>query len=182
MRAGIDSPMPSAPTIPGPFDEAFLADLPYDPAILPFDRLLEVDREASRVRCRWTTRGDEPITNMQRNHPVRHPEHVSGALMVHATGMLGFVHAYYVLDLRHHEGWVGYGTHMKNVVFRKLVPPGEVIQCCGWAEKSRLGRSRHFVRYRIEFTHEGDLCYESQQSAMWLKTSEDAVASAPALT
>lgn len=170
-----------APIVPGPFEQAFLDDLPYDPAILPFDRLLEVNREDSRVRCRWTTRPDEAITNMQRNHPVRHPTHVSGALMVHATGMLGFVHAYYVLDLRHHEGWVGYGTHMKNVVFRKLVPPGEVIECVGWAKRARIGQQRHFVRYQFEFKHDGDLCYESEQSAMWLKTDDGAVTSAPAL-
>lgn len=169
------------PTIPGPFEQAFLDDLPYDPAILPFDELLEIDREKSLVRCRWSTRGDEPITRMQRNHPVRHPRHVSGALMVHATGMLGFVHAYYVLGLRHHEGWVGYGTHMKNVVFRKLVPPGEVIECVGWAKRSRIGQQRHFLRYGFEFTHEGDVCYESEQSAMWIKTDETAVATAAPL-
>ena len=70
---------------------------------------------------------------------------------------------------------------MKNVVFRKLVPPGEVIECVGWAKRSRIGQQRHFIRYQFEFKHDGDLCYESEQSAMWLKTDEGAVASAPAL-
>ena len=31
--------------------------------------------------------------------------------MVHLTGMLGFMHAYYVLGLRHADGWIGYGDN-----------------------------------------------------------------------
>jgi len=27
--------------------------------------------------------------------------------MVHVTGMLGFAHAYFVLGLRHADGWIG---------------------------------------------------------------------------
>src|SRR5690606_30352478 len=156
-----------------PFDEAFLADMPYDPAqSLMFDALLELDREASLVRCRWPTRADDPITRSQRNHPVLHPAHVSGALMVHATGILGFVHAYHVLGLRHRAGWVGYGTHMDKVVFRKLVPPGEIIEASCRAVRARIGEQRCFVRYSFAFHHDGDLCYESEQSAMWIDTSK----------
>ena len=158
---------------PRPFDEEFLSDMPYAPAVVCFDQLLDVNREESSILVRWQTRPDDPITSAQRNHPVRHPAHVSGALMVHATGMLGFVHAYYVLDLRHRDGWVGYGTHLKSAVFRKLVPPGEVIECRAWAKRARIGQVRHFVRYGFAFTHEGDLCYESEQSAMWIDTSAE---------
>jgi hypothetical protein len=38
--------------------------------------------------------------------------------------MLGFVHAYHVVGLRHRAGWIGYGTHLHSAVFRKLVEPG----------------------------------------------------------
>ena len=152
----------------GPFDEAFLADLPYDPEVLLFDRLLEVDREKSLVRCRMPTHDELPFTRSQRAHPVRHPRHVAGALMIHATGMLGFIHAYHILGLRHREGWVGYGTHVHRATFRKLVPPGEPIEAVCEATRSRLGAQRHFVRYRFEMTHQGERCYESEQSAVWL--------------
>ncbi|MFO0567246.1 MAG: hypothetical protein U0263_16430 [Polyangiaceae bacterium] len=155
------------PVTPGPFEADFLADLPYDPSVLLFDQLLSVDRDARRVVCRMPT--DRPIPFMvdQRAHPDRHPRHVAGAAMIHATGMLGFVHAYYLLGLRHSEGWIGYGTHIHSAAFRKLVPPGAPIECSCTATKVRLGRSRHIARYSFEFTHEGDVCYVGDQSAVW---------------
>jgi 3-hydroxymyristoyl/3-hydroxydecanoyl-(acyl carrier protein) dehydratase len=161
---------PELPTTPCAFDEEFLADLPYDPEVLFFDRILELDPARSFVRCRMPTSGALPLTRSQRAHPVRHPSHVAGAIMVHATGMLGFVHAYYLLGLRHHEGWVGYGTHLHKAVFRKLVPPGEPIEATCRATRQRLGKARHFIRYELLFFHEGNLCYEGDQSAVWLLT------------
>jgi hypothetical protein len=161
-----------APNAPFDFDEAFLADLPYSPEVLFFDRVLQLDRDASTVQCRMPTDRPLPLTTSQRAHPVRHPSHVAGAVMVHATGMLGFVHAYYLLGLRHHEGWVGYGTHIHRVVFRKLVSPGEPILATCVATRTRLGKVRHFIRYSFEFTHEGQVCYEGEQSAIWLNTNE----------
>lgn len=156
---------------PRAFEQAFLDDCPYDPDVLWLKELLEINEEESLIRVAWQTRTDDPITRYQRNHPVRHPQHVSGAMMVQATGMLGFVHAYYLLGLRHHEGWVGYGTHMHDVVFRKLVPPGEIIETRCQAIRKRIGQTRHFLRYAFKFHHDGDLCYESQQSAMWINTT-----------
>lgn len=155
-----------------PFDRAFLDDLPYDPEVLLFDALVEVDRNASRVVCRMPTRDSLPLTRSQRTDPVLHPRHVSGGLLVHATGMLGFVHAYYVLGLRHHEGWVGYGTHIHSATFRKLVPPGTPIEATCAATKIRSGRARHVVRYEFRFLHEGDTCYEGDQTAMWMNVHE----------
>jgi hypothetical protein len=150
------------------FDDSFLADLPYDPEVLLFDQLLDVDRTASRVRCRMPTLESLPFTRSQRAHPVRHPRHVAGAVLIHATGMLGFVHAYYVLDLRHNEGWVGYGTRIHSAAFRKLVPPGEPIVAECTATNVRSGKARHVVRYNFHFEHEGETCYEGEQTAMWL--------------
>jgi hypothetical protein len=112
-----------------------------------------------------------PFVGAQRAHPVLHPRHVAGAVMVHATGMLGFVHAYYLLGLRHREGWIGYGTHIHRVVFRKLVPPGTPIDATCIATKSRLGKQRHMIRYAFEFRHEGDVCYEGDQTAVWMRVS-----------
>jgi hypothetical protein len=155
------------PQTPCKFDSDFLQDLPYDPSVLMFDRLLVLDRNGSRVVCRMPTNGEIPLTDRQRVHPERHPRHVAGGALVHATGMLGFVHAYYLLGLRHSRGWIGYGTHIHGATFRKLVPPGTPIECSCTATKLRLGRRRHVVRYSFEFLHEGEVCYEGDQSAMW---------------
>jgi 3-hydroxymyristoyl/3-hydroxydecanoyl-(acyl carrier protein) dehydratase len=157
---------------PTPFDYEFLDDLPYEPEVLLFDALVDVDREASRVTCRMPTLDSLPLTRHQRIDPVRHPRHVSGGLLVHATGMLGFIHAYYVLGLRHRDGWVGYGTHIHSATFRKLVPPGTPIEASCTATKVRSGRARHVVRYDFRFLHEGDTCYEGDQTAMWMNVHE----------
>jgi hypothetical protein len=149
-------------------DPEFLADLPYDPEALFFEELLEIDRDKGLVRCRMPTHEALPLTRSQRAHPERHPRHVAGGLMVHATGMLGFIHAYYILGLRHQQGWIGYGTHIHRVVFRKLVPPGAPIEAVCEATRTRAGKQRYFVRYRFELRHEGALCYEGDQSAAWL--------------
>jgi 3-hydroxymyristoyl/3-hydroxydecanoyl-(acyl carrier protein) dehydratase len=160
----------SDPVLPLRFrdDAAFMADLPYDPEVLFFDELTELDREKSLVRCRMPTPADLPFTRSQRAHAVHHPRHVAGAVMVHATGMLGFVHAYHVLGLRHRDGWIGYGTHIHRVVFRKLVQPGAPIDAVCQATRTRAGKERYFVRYRFELRHEGAVCYEGDQTAVWL--------------
>lgn len=157
------------PPVPGDFEQRFLDDLPYEPAVLLFDRLLEIDAAASRVRCRMPTDRPIPFTIHQRAHAARHPRHVAGAAMIHATGMLGFVHAYYLLGLRHAEGWIGYGTHIHSATFRKLVGPGVPMECSCTATKVRAGKSRYVVRYEFEFLHEGDVCYEGDQTAVWSK-------------
>jgi 3-hydroxymyristoyl/3-hydroxydecanoyl-(acyl carrier protein) dehydratase len=150
-------------------DAAFVADLPYDPEALFLDELVEIDREKSLVRCRMATREDLPLTRSQRAHPIYHPRHVAGAVIVHATGMLGFVHAYHVLGLRHRDGWIGYGTHIHRAVFRKLVQPGAPIDAVCRATRTRAGKTRYFVRYSFEFRHEGAVCYEGDQTAVWLR-------------
>jgi len=172
--------MPSSPDFPRNLrdDTAFLADLPYDPEVLFFDDLLEIDEAKSRIRCRMPTDRPMPFVGAQRTHPVFHPRHVAGAVMVHATGMLGFIHAYYLLGLRHKEGWIGYGTHIHRVVFRKLVPPGAPIVATCEATRSRLGKLRHMIRYAFEFRHEGDVCYEGDQTAVWMKIEGDSAGAA----
>jgi len=166
---------PMLPVLPLRFadDAEFLADLPYDPSVLFFDQLSAIERDGDLLRCRMPTAQVMPITSAQRTHPVRHPQHVAGAVMIHATGMFGFVHAYYVLGLRHRDGWIGYGTHIHKVVFRKLVQPGpEPIEATCTILKKRVGKTRCFLRYSFEFKHEGQLCYEGEQSAMWIKVDE----------
>lgn len=162
----------SQPALPLRFadDPEFLADLPYDPEVLLLDELTALDREKSMITCRLPVHDDLVLTRSQRVHPVRHPRHLAGSLMVHATGMLGFIHAYHVLGLRHREGWIGFGTHILKAAFRKLVTPGEAVICTCQAVRTRAGAQRYFVKYRFEFKHEGQLAYESEQTAVWLKS------------
>jgi acyl dehydratase len=115
------------------------------------------------------TREDFPLTQDQRAHPVRHPRHVSGGLIIHATGMLGFAHGYYVLDLRHADGWIGYGTHIHEGRFRKMGKIGPAMQLTCAATSVRRIRGAIVARYQFRFEQEGDLVYEGDHTAMFTR-------------
>ena len=153
-------------------DEAFVRDSPYGPGGLLLDDLTLVDEEASRVVVRMPTHADLPLTREQRAHPVLHPRHVSGGLMVHMTGMVGFVHAYYILGLRHAEGWIGYGGRIYKARYLALAEPGEPLMLDGRAVKVRRGAKRIFVRYEFEFKQGDKVVYDSEQSAMWIRVED----------
>jgi hypothetical protein len=155
-----------------PLDPLFVADCPYGPGGLLLDEILEIDAPNHTVRARMPTHGDLPLTREQRAHPVRHPQHVSGGLMVHMTGMMGFVHSYYVLGLRHADGWVGYGAKIYSARFRALAKPGEplILECK--ATQLRRGETSVFGRYVFRFTQGETLVYEGEQSAMWMKIED----------
>jgi hypothetical protein len=154
-----------------PLDPEFLADCPYGPDGLLLDEILHVDAELGIVRARMPTFDELPLTRTQRAHPVRHPRHVSGGLMVHMTGMMGFVHGYYVLGLRHAEGWIGYGAKIHSARFKALAPPGApmVLECR--ASQVRRGDTSVFARYAFTFTQViggvETVVYEGDQSAFW---------------
>jgi len=155
-----------------PLDPEFVEDCCYGPGGLLIDEVLEVDRAASFVRVRMPTHADLPLTREQRAHPVRHPRHVSGGLMVHMTGVAGLVHAYYVLDLRHREGWVGYGGAIHKARFKNLAPPGEPIEITCRATSVRTRAKQIVARYDLRFTQGDTVVYEGDQTAMWLKVED----------
>lgn len=148
-------------------DPRFVADCPYAAEAILFDEILELDAEAGRLVARMPTHDRLPLTDLQRAHPVRHPRHVSGALMVHLTAMLGFAHAYFVLGLRHAEGWIGYGTHIQAARYGSLarIGPPLVLECR--ATQVRRIRGSLYVRYAFRFEQEEALVYESEQGAVW---------------
>lgn len=158
--------------LPSPLEPDFVADCPYGPGGLLLDRLLVIDRERSLVRVRMPTHDDLPLTREQRAHPIKHPRHVSGGLMVHMTGMVGFVHAYYVLGLRHAEGWIGYGGRIHSAKFRALALPGEPLELECEATMVRRGARRVVARYQLRFDQAGTRIYEGDQTAMWLRIDE----------
>jgi hypothetical protein len=148
-------------------DPEFVADCPYGPGGMLLDAILEVDREKSRVVARMPTHDDLPLTREQRVHPTLHPRHVSGGLMVHMTGMVGFVHAYYVLGLKHSEGWIGYGGRIHSARFRALARPGEplILEC--QAKQVRRMPASVLGRYTFRFHQGTQLVYEGDQTALW---------------
>ena len=152
-----------------PLDPAFVDDCPYGPGGLLLDELLRVDVDASVVVARMPTFDDLPLTREQRAHPVRHPRHVSGGLMVHMTGMIAFVHAYYVLGLRHADGWIGYGGRIHGARFKALAKPGEPMELECRAKETRKTDKSVLARYDFTFTQAGTVVYEGDQTALWQK-------------
>jgi hypothetical protein len=70
------------------------------------------------------------------------------------------------------SGWVSRPTRCNSAswrtVFRKLVEPGAPIDAICQATRTRAGKQRYVIRYRFEFRHEGAICYEGDQTAVWL--------------
>lgn len=152
-----------------PLDPAFTDDCLYDLDGLLIDEIVEINREESMVRARMPTHEDLPLTRRQRVDPELHPRHVSGGLMIHMTGMIAFVHFYYVLDLRHSEGWTGYGVRIHSARFKNLARPGVplILECR--ATRSRRIRNTITARYAFTFTQDDKLVYEGDQTALWTK-------------
>ena len=155
-------------------DAEFVADCPYGPEALLFDEILEIDREASRLVARMPTHDTLPLTRDQRAHPLRHPRHVSGGLIIHATGMLGFAHGYYLLGLRHAQGWIAYGTNIHAARFRKMGQIGAPLRLEITATSVRRIRGAMVARYQFRFEQCGELVYEGDQSALWSQVAERA--------
>jgi hypothetical protein len=89
--------------------------------------------------------------------------------MVHMTGVAAFAHFYYVLGLRHGQGWTGYGVRIQDARFHKLadIGPPLVLECK--AVHVRRMPPKMLVRYEFNFTQEGVLVYQGQQTAFWMQ-------------
>lgn len=154
-----------------PLEQAFVDDCPYAPEALLLEEILEIDRVTGRVVAQMPVHADLPITRHQKVHPVRHPRHMSGGLMVHMTGMMGFVHAYYVLELRHADGWIGYGAKIHEARFTALATPGTPLTLEATVVRSRRIKDSIMVRYKFEFRQAQTVVYEGEQTAMWMKVA-----------
>jgi hypothetical protein len=145
----------------------FVTDCPYGPGGMLIDDIVSIDRDTNSLVASMPTRADFPLTRDQKVHPERHPHHVSGALMIHATGIVGFAHAYFLLELRHAEGWIGYGTHIHEARFRRMGKIGSpmILRCT--ATNVRKIKGSILARYKFRFEQDGDLVYEGDQSALW---------------
>jgi hypothetical protein len=157
---------------PMPLDPDFVADSLYDPDGMLIDQVLKIDAEESMVRVRMPTHEDLPITRSQRVHPVLHPRHVSGGLMIHMSGVAAYAHFYYVLGLRHSQRWTGYGVRIHSARYHNIASIGEplIIECK--ATHMRKRPPNLFVRYKFVFNQGERLIYEGDQSAMWMQVPE----------
>jgi hypothetical protein len=162
------APVPELPATPCPLPQELLDDMLYEPEPYMVRELLEIDPERSLVRLSFGSDASQPVTSSQRVDAT-HPAHVAGALLVHLTGAAGFVHAYYLLGLRHRDGWIGFGTHIHRAVFRKLITPGDDFEMSCQATRIRPGRDRYMVRYDVEVRSDGARCYQGDQSAAWMR-------------
>jgi hypothetical protein len=144
----------------------FVTDCPYGPGGLLIDDIVSIDRDANSIVASMPTAADFPLTRDQKVSP-RHPAHVSGALMIHATGIVGFAHAYFLLELRHADGWIGYGTHIHAARFRRMGKIGSPMILACKATQVRKIKSSIVARYEFRFEQDGDLVYEGDQTAMW---------------
>jgi hypothetical protein len=151
--------------------EDFVSDCPYGPGGLLIDDIVSIDRDANSLVASMPTRADFPLTRDQKAHPQRHPHHVSGALMIHATGIVGFAHAYFLLELRHADGWIGYGTHIHEARFRRMGKIGSPMILACTATSVRKIKGSILARYKFRFEQDGDLVYEGDQSALWSRIS-----------
>lgn len=153
-------------------DPEFVRDSPYGPGGLLLDEITTIDRPAKRIVARMPTSQSLPLTREQRVHPLHHPAHVSGGLMVHMTGMVGFAHFYYIMDYRHADGWIGYGGKIHSARFKSLAPPGEPLHIECICTQERHGPSRVLARYGFTFRQQDRVVYEGDQTAMWVRTTD----------
>lgn len=103
---------------------------------------------------------------------VKHPRHVNGGLLVHLSGIMGIVHSYYVLGLRHADGWIGYGARARDMRFKSIALVGEPIELDCKATHVRKGSKRVVVRYDFRFTQSDRVVYESDQTAMFIRIED----------
>jgi hypothetical protein len=150
-------------------EQAFVDDCPYSPEGLLIDEVISIDVPGSKVVAKMLVHPGLPLTEHQRVHPVRHPRHVSGGLMVHLTGMVGFLHAYYVFGLRHSEGWIGYGAKIYSARFHALANMDSPLTLTAWTTRVRKAEANIMARYTFEFRQNETLVYEGDQVAMWMK-------------
>lgn len=161
------------PAFPCAVPQEFLDDCPYLPSGFLIDQIVSIDPEKHVVIVRMPTHDDLPITREQRVHPIKHPRHVSGGLMVHMTGMVAFVHTYYVLGLAHRDGWIGYGGRIHSAKFKNLAIPGEPMELECTVTQIRKRDTRVVARYAFRFFQKGTIIYEGDQTAMWLRMDEN---------
>lgn len=149
-----------------PLPDDFAAESLYTPARWYLDELIEVDVEGGVVLARMDTTALTDEIAAQRDLPG-HPKHVPGAVMIQVTATLGNLHAVYALDMRPSQGWVGFGTHIRDARFPSIGIIGPPVLCRAHATRVRTVRGTRFIEYDFVYTQEDRTMYRSNQIAAW---------------
>lgn len=149
-----------------PIPDDFIHECLYAPDAWFIHDVLEIDREGGRVLAWIDTTRLGPLVQAQRTWPG-HDKHFPGAIAIQVTGTLGQLHATYVMDLRASEGWVGFGTHVKQARFPSMGRIGPPATAEIRATRTRRIRGTWFIDYAFRYEQEGRLFYESEQTAAW---------------
>lgn len=150
----------------------FEAEALYAPEAWFVHDVLEIDVDGGRVVGLIDTTRLGALVDAQRTHPGHH-KHLPGAVAIQVTGTLGNLHAVYALGLRPSQGWVGYGTHVREARFRRMGAVGPPVVAELRATRARNLRGTWFVDYAFRFDQEGELVFESRQIAAWGRFSGD---------
>jgi 3-hydroxymyristoyl/3-hydroxydecanoyl-(acyl carrier protein) dehydratase len=150
--------------IPADWKTDFARESLYLPEAWFIDELLLLDEVAGVIRARTDTTRLGFLVDAQRELPG-HDKHLPGAVAIQITGTLGQLHATYLLGLRPSEGWVGFGTHLKKARFPRMGRIGPPLEVEARVLRSRKLRNTVFSEYAFAFTQEGELVYESEQTA-----------------
>ncbi|MEQ1504583.1 MAG: hypothetical protein ABMB14_20255 [Myxococcota bacterium] len=149
-----------------PIPPEFEREALYDPSHWFIHDVQQIDVEGHRVVGVIDTTRVGSLCEAQRPWPG-HPKHLPGAVAIQVTGTLGNLYAVCVLGLRASDGWVGYGTHVKNARFHKLGAIGPPVIATAEAVKRRRMLGTWFLEFAFTFDQEGERVYESQQTAAW---------------
>ncbi len=152
-----------------PLPEDFAQESLYAPDAWFVHDLLQVDAGAGLVRARVDTTRLGPLVQAQRAWPG-HERHFPGAIAIQVTGTLGQLHAVYCMGLRPTEGWFGFGTHIKAARFPRMGRIGPPAEVEVRSTRQRMIRGVWFVDYAFRYEQEGQLFYESEQTAAWGRT------------
>ena len=155
-----------------PLTDELLAHCPYAPDAVFIDEIVEMDKQAGRIVLRVPTRADMPLVCHQRVHPTRHPAHMAGGLLIHITGMAGYVFGHEILGLRGADGWVVFGGALHDVRFHSLAFIGPPLFFEGQSIEVRRHEHKVGVRFQSRFTQNEKLVYEGEQTAVFVNTPD----------
>lgn len=151
-----------------PLPADFEAECLYRPEAWFLHDLIELDADAGRVVARCDTTRLGALVDAQIELPA-HPKHLPGAVALQITSTLASLHAVYLMDMRPSQGWAGFGTHVHSLRFPRMGRIGPPVDCTLELISRRTLRATVFTRYRFTYRQEGEVVYESEQTAAWVR-------------
>lgn len=140
----------------------------YGPDAWYLHDVLEMDVEQRRVVGLVDTTRLGHLVEAQLVGPG-HPKHVPGAVVIQLTGTLATLLSAYVLGMPRTEGWVGFGTHIREARFPSLGEIGPPMEVRCTATSVRQIRTTTFVNYDYHYVQDGRDVYVARHTGAWLQ-------------